>query len=618
MGVIGDLNVLSSLADKKGGLIPTYDQLKEFHKVMNDCNLLGKIPSGPRFTWTNKQINGKNIQERLDRLLLNESWQLMFPNAQVSHLHFYNSDHRVLLVDTNPKFKFRPRPFRIESMWLQDLRFKQLVNTIWAQRDPHSDTHLSLAQKFKVLATEAKLWNRNVFGNIHKNVSTARSNLCRAQDTFASSPTLVNKANEARCLHTYLEMLRLKELFWAQKSGVEWLKCGNQNTRFFHLSTLSSNPPVPVNLQQLLPSVFSPTDNATLTCAVTIDEITQSIDQLGALKAPGPDGIQVSVTKFLSMVLLRNHLVLLVVFINGAPLSPYIFITCLEVFSRLIHQGIESKSLTGFKVCRGGPPSGQLVSASKSVAMFSSNLPKRLARHLCRGLHMKYSTQPGRYLGVNIQWGRLKSDNFTESLVKLTNRISGWKQNSLNFAGRDVLIKSVLDPSLNHLMSTLKLPKFILNKVDQLRRNFLWHAREGKHTVHAINWDTVCKPHWLGGLGIRDLKFHNFAFLAKTAWRIANFPNSVVSLLLKAKYFRRVSFWDTTSPSRASWSWRSILKGKNIIKDGLRWAIGNGEQVDVWRDVWCSDKPLLHLIDSVTPGYPPLKVAALIDPQTHS
>ncbi|KAI3855646.1 hypothetical protein MKX03_030503, partial [Papaver bracteatum] len=103
---------------------------------------------------------------------------------------------------------------------------------------------------------------------------------------------------------------------------------------------------------------------------------------------------------------------------------------------------------------------------------------------------MKYSTQPGRYLGVNIQWGRLKSDNFTESLVKLTNRLSGWKQNSLNFAGRDVLIKSVLDPSMNHLMSTLKLPKFILNKVDQLRRNFLWHDREGKHTVHAIKWDT--------------------------------------------------------------------------------------------------------------------------------
>ncbi|RZC74160.1 hypothetical protein C5167_049636 [Papaver somniferum] len=72
LGVIGDLNVLHSLSDKKGGILPTYSDIKELNNVMNVCNLMDKKPGGPRFTWTNKQVRGRNIQERLGHLLVNE------------------------------------------------------------------------------------------------------------------------------------------------------------------------------------------------------------------------------------------------------------------------------------------------------------------------------------------------------------------------------------------------------------------------------------------------------------------------------------------------------------------------------------------------------------------
>ncbi|KAI3934512.1 hypothetical protein MKW92_028327, partial [Papaver armeniacum] len=102
---------------------------------------------------------------------------------------------------------------------------------------------------------------------------------------------------------------------------------------------------------------------------------------------------------------------------------------------------------------------------------------------------MKFSSTPGKYLGVNIQWGRINNDNLTKCLVKVTNRLSGWKNQALNFAGRDVLIKAVLDPSLNHLMCTLKIPRLILNKIDRLKRNFLWQHKDGTNSIHAIKWD---------------------------------------------------------------------------------------------------------------------------------
>lgn len=612
------------------------------------------------------------------------------------------------MVDTNPKTRFRPRPFRLEAVWLQDFRFRNLVNSTWSQRDG-DDSDIPLIDKFNILATEAKIWNRDVFGCLHKNDTNARMRLCQAQDQLSSNPSLQNKANEASCLKDYIDKVKLKEIFYAQKSRVQWLKCGNLNTRFFHLSTIirrhrnrisclkndsgswvdneegiellindyfknlypSKFPSIPDDLCGLLPKVISDNDNNFLTRPVTEEQIVNTVLQMGLLKSPGPDGLQgifykdywdiigpsvVSMVKkffengilhpdinktFITLfpkisnpshikifrpislcnfsykiiskilanrlksflprfispnqnafvkdksifdsILITNEIfhsfqhkegskawmalkidfekafdclewdfiykvfkslgfndtwinwlklcissVSFQVLYNGAPsdhfhpsrgirkgdpLSPYIFISCLEVLSRMINNGLISKDITGFKICKGAPIvshsfyaddtliflkatlsnvkgirnileffskwSGLSFNASKSVAVFSENLPKRLARNLSRSLQMKLSDKPGKYLGINIQWGRLKGDDFTEVLLKLTNKLSGWKNKALNFAGRDVLIKAVLDPSLNHIMCALRIPKFILDKVDKLRRNFLWHKKTG-------------------------------------------------------------------------------------------------------------------------------------------
>ncbi|KAI3858577.1 hypothetical protein MKX03_005625 [Papaver bracteatum] len=82
ISVMGDFNVLAKISDEKGGVIPSYNHLRELNDLMNSCNLIAKDAAGPKFTWTNKQINGKNIQEKLDRLLTNDDWNFLFPNCQ--------------------------------------------------------------------------------------------------------------------------------------------------------------------------------------------------------------------------------------------------------------------------------------------------------------------------------------------------------------------------------------------------------------------------------------------------------------------------------------------------------------------------------------------------------
>lgn len=52
-----------------------------------------------------------------------------------------------------------------------------------------------------------------------------------------------------------------------------------------------------------------------------------------------------------------------------------------------------------------------------------------------------------------------------------------------------------------------------------------------------------------GGLGFRDLVDFNTALLAKQLWRVITKPNLLVSKVLRAKYFRGKSLWN--SPVKA-------------------------------------------------------------------
>ncbi|XP_050374562.1 uncharacterized protein LOC126792117 [Argentina anserina] len=118
------------------------------------------------------------------------------------------------------------------------------------------------------------------------------------------------------------------EKFWHQRSRVKWLTTGDSNSRFFHLTTLqcrqrnrilriqnfdgawltgetmirkefedhfqklftSSGPRNWGNSLSGIRSGISVEINAILLALVTLEEVKCAIDQLGALKALGPDG----------------------------------------------------------------------------------------------------------------------------------------------------------------------------------------------------------------------------------------------------------------------------------------------------------------------------------------
>jgi hypothetical protein len=74
--------------------------------------------------------------------------------------------------------------------------------------------------------------------------------------------------------------------------------------------------------------------------------------------------------------------------------------------------------------------------------------------------------------------------------------------------------------------------------------------------------------------------------LARQAWRLLDNPNSLCGRVLKARYFRNSSILEAVPMPGISYTWRSILKGVNLLKEGLVWRIGDGMQVKMWTDPW--------------------------------
>ena len=108
-----------------------------------------------------------------------------------------------------------------------------------------------------------------------------------------------------------------------------------------------------------------------------------------------------------------------------------------------------------------------------------------------------------------------------------------------------------------------------------------------------VNWEEVCKPKDRGGQGVRKMKDLNKA-LTKIGWRLAE-GNTRWGDIIKAKYLAHTPFWrklynnDLPGGSKV---WQNIVRSRGILREGLRWIVGNGFNIRFWEDRWMDGKPL--------------------------
>ena len=71
------------------------------------------------------------------------------------------------------------------------------------------------------------------------------------------------------------------------------------------------------------------------------------------------------------------------------------------------------------------------------------------------------------------------------------------------------------------------------------------------------------------------------ALPAKQEWRIQQNLDSLVHKVFKVKYFVKTYFMEAQLGKMPLYIWRSILVAREVIKEGYRWVIGNGRNVNI-------------------------------------
>lgn len=101
-----------------------------------------------------------------------------------------------------------------------------------------------------------------------------------------------------------------------------------------------------------------------------------------------------------------------------------------------------------------------------------------------------------------------------------------------------------------------------------------------------LSQENLCEPKECGRMRFKQLKYFNLALLAKQGWRLQTCHNSLLYGVLKSKYFPNCDFLHVALGNNPSYTWRSILSTQSIVKQGVRWRVGNGTDILIWGDKW--------------------------------
>lgn len=199
---------------------------------------------------------------------------------------------------------------------------------------------------------------------------------------------------------------------------------------------------------------------------------------------------------------------------QGDPLSPYLFIICVEGLTSLIKDAQNRRMLHGVKICRQAPvvthllfandcflffkandqesnimksilqvygvAFGQEINYSKSEVFFSRNVGDAVRQSIAACLGVSISLGTGKYLGLPSMVGRSKKAVFSFIKDRVSRRINSWNSRNLSMAGREVLIKSVVQAIPSYCMSIFQIPHSICEDIQKMMNSFWWGCKGGE------------------------------------------------------------------------------------------------------------------------------------------
>ncbi|KAL9668236.1 hypothetical protein QQ045_002614 [Rhodiola kirilowii] len=136
--------------------------------------------------------------------------------------------------------------------------------------------------------------------------------------------------------------------------------------------------------------------------------------------------------------------------------------------------------------------SGQRVNYEKSEICFRRNTPADVRISVCNVLGMVQVSGHSRYFGLPLLMGQRKTEICRSVVEKIWRKVNDWKSKFLSTAGREVLIKAVVQAMPVYTMSDYLFPKTIIAEMARLIQQFWWN-KEGPKGISWLSQDTLQK-----------------------------------------------------------------------------------------------------------------------------
>ncbi|XP_065639085.1 uncharacterized protein LOC136071559 [Quercus suber] len=569
----GDFNEPLIDEDKFGGRGVNINRSLAFKDCLDRCSMVDLGFSGPRYTWTNKRDISNLILERIDRFFMNPDGCVMYPNARVIDAMVSTEEIKEALWSMNPYKAPGPDGLHagfFQRFWLLvgDSVRKEVEKAFTDRKVPEylNNTHIVLIPKIQGPETIGNYRPISLCNSVYKIITKILVARIRPHLDKLVSPHQTAFVPGRRGVDNAIIVQELIHTIGRAKGsrGIMAIKIDLEKAydiiewSFIREMLILFN--FPENLIKLIMSCITSVSTSLLLNGGSLDPFLPS------------RGIR-----------------------QGDPLSPYLFILCMEFLGHLIEGKCAAKLWTPVKASRSGPAfshlffaddlvlfasatpencsvissvlqefcnkSGQKVSEAKSRVFFSPNVDLDQRDALSSILGFRATTNLCKYLGFPIKHPGRQRHDFGAILDRVKKKLAGWKANMLSMAGRMVLIQASSSAIPSYVMQSNLLPNKVLSGIDRVNRNFLWGSSEHKKKMHWVNWDTVTKPKELGGLGIQSARGRNTALLAKLNWRFHIEKDSQWARVLRFKYGSRQRINSRNESKLPSGPIRSSIQG---------------------------------------------------------